>query len=190
MIAKPRKLRKLEDELWMDIPNYDKRYQISNYGRVKSFSINKKEGRILKCSEINGFLQVGLAGKNKQDRFYVHKLVGKVWLLKPSDKHIYVTHLDENLLNNHVSNLEWHTKESLLEKHRELTSDKYNNPENKKVRGSSKLHVSDVMLLKSMLERGVVQSKIAKMFCISEMQVTRIKRGENWGGVKAKEIQV
>ena len=48
---------------------------------------------------------------------------------------------------------------------------------------NSKLKEKDVMLLKSMLQRGVSQSKIAKMFCISEMQVTRIKRGENWGHV-------
>jgi len=44
-------------------------------------------------------------------------------------------------------------------------------------------------LLKSMLQRGVVQAKIAKMFCISEMQVTRIKRGENWGHVQVPKIE-
>ena len=35
-----------------------------------------------------------------------------------------------------------------------------------------------------MLQKGVPNVKIAKMFCISDMQVTRIKRGENWGHVQ------
>jgi len=34
-----------------------------------------------------------------------------------------------------------------------------------------------------MLQRGVTQQIIAKMFRISDMQVSRIKRGENWGHV-------
>ena len=46
-----------------------------------------------------------------------------------------------------------------------------------------------MMHIKSMLQRGIVQSKIAKMFCISEMRLTRIKRGENWAGVKAKQAE-
>ncbi len=181
----PRKLKKIEDEVWKEIPNCDIRYELSNYGRVKSFAFNKKEGQILKYGMVNGFRQVGLSMDNTRRRFYIHKLVAEIWLKKPSDKHIYVTHLDENLLNNYVKNLEWHTKESLAKRHRELVDKKYSNPNSKKSTRNSKLKVADVMLLKYMLEQGVVQAKIAKMFCISEMQVTRIKRGENWGKVKA-----
>ena len=50
---------------------------------------------------------------------------------------------------------------------------------------NSKLGKQDIVLLKSMLERGVKQKVIAQLFCISEMQVTRIKKGENWGQIKA-----
>ena len=48
---------------------------------------------------------------------------------------------------------------------------------------NSKLKESDVRQLKLMLAKGITQSIIAKMFRISEMQVTRIKRGENWGHI-------
>jgi len=185
MIIKQPKLRKIVDEAWRDIPNTNKNYQVSNYGRVRSFVFHKKEGHILKSAEINGFKQLGLTINKIRRGVYVHKLVAEVWIPRPSDKHTLVTHLDENLINNHVSNLEWHTEESLLEKHREFAKQKYDNPNCTKSVGNSKLKVPDIMLLKSMLERGVTQSKIAKMFCISEMQVTRIKRGENWGQVKA-----
>ncbi|MEN8121576.1 MAG: NUMOD4 domain-containing protein [Bacteroidota bacterium] len=184
MITKQRKLKKIENEIWREVPNSNKRYEVSNYGRVKSFAYNKKEGKILKSFEIKGFKLVQLHIDKRQHKFYVHKLVAEVWIPKSTDKHTYVTHLDRNLKNNHVSNLEWHTKESLVEKHREFAKQLSNGNQFKKPMRNSKLKESDIRLLKSMLQRGVVQSMIAKLFCISEMQVTRIKRGENWGHVK------
>jgi len=188
MTIKKRNLKKIKDEYWRDIFPNNSFYQISNYGRIKSYYINKKEGKVLKFSKIKGFKQVSLTINNIQRTYYVHKLVAEVWIPKPSKNHTYVTHLDGNLINNHISNLEWHTKESLREKHIEFTKKRHENPEYFKPIKNSKLKVSDVMLLKSMLKRGVVQAKIAKMFCISEMQVTRIKRGENWKDVKPLKI--
>ena len=179
-----RKLRKLEDEVWKVIPDSNERYQVSNYGRIKSFAFNKKDGQILKCSLVNGFKIVELKTNKGKNKVYIHKLVAQIWIPRQSDNHIFVTHLDGNLTNNHYSNLEWHTRETLTEKHREFRNRKGKGHNRIKVIRYSKLKEPDVALLKSMLERGVVQSKIAKLFRISEMQVTRIKRGENWGHVK------
>ena len=181
---KERKLRKSEDEDWRILPGFNKRYQVSNYGRVKSFAYNKKDGKTLIGCEVNGFKLIQISKPGFSKKLYVHKLVAQVWVSKPSDKHTFVTHLDGNLRNNHISNLEWHSRESLTEKHRELTKQKMKAPRYKRIIRNSKLEESDIVLLKSMLQRGVVQAKIAKMFCISEMQVTRIKRGENWGHVQ------
>ena len=184
MIIKKTKLRKIEDEVWREVPNSNKRYMVSNYGRVKSYAYDKKDGKLLKYTEIKGFNLVQLNIDKLQSKFYVHKLVAEIWIPKPTDKHIFVTHLDRNLKNNHVSNLEWHTKESLVEKHREFVKQLSNGSQFKRPMRNSKLKESDIKLLKSMLQRGVIQSVIAKLFCISEMQVTRIKRGENWGHVQ------
>ena len=182
--TKQRKLKKIENEIWRVIPKSNNRYQVSNYGRIKSFAINKKEGEIKKVCDINGFKLVQLHMDKTRHKIYVHKLVAEIWISKPSDKHTYVTHLDGFMKNNHVSNLEWHTKETLAEKHREYAKLRPRPSKGRRIVRSSKLTESDVMVLKSMLERGVVQAKIAKLFRISEMQVTRIKRGENWGHVK------
>lgn len=183
-----RKLRKIDDEVWRTVPDSNGRYEVSNYGRIKSYAYNKTEGLIMKCHVIHGFKFVQLALANKKIRkAYLHKLVAEIWIPRPSEKHTIVTHLDANLLNNHISNLEWHTKESLVEQHRKIA--KKSNPASRRIKAirHGKLGEADVMLLKSMLERGVVQAKIAKLFRISEMQVTRIKRGENWGHVQAKK---
>ena len=186
---KQRKLRKIDDEIWRVVPDSQDCYHVSNYGRVKSFALNKKEGQVMTCTLVKGFKQVQISINKIKRKFYVHQLVAQIWIPKPSDKHTYVTHLDGILVNNHISNLEWHTKETLVEKHRELAKQKPPTPKGSKIVTNSKLTEKDIMLLKSMLERGVVQSKIAKLFCISEMQVTRIKRGENWGHVKPKKSE-
>lgn len=181
------RLRKIEDEVWRVVPYSNNRYNVSNYGRVKSFAYNKKDGQILKGFEVKGFKIIQLNMDKGNRKFYVHKLVAEIWISRPSEKHTYVTHLDGKLKNNHVTNLEWHTKETLVELHRENAKKRYQGPQKHRIIRNSKLKESDVQLLKSMLNKGVVQSIIAKLFCISEMQVTRIKRGENWGYVQAQK---
>jgi DNA-directed RNA polymerase specialized sigma subunit len=183
IIRRPRILKKIEDEVWREVPETNNRYHVSNYGRVKSFAYNKKDGVILKNSISNGFRAIQIKQNNASKRYYIHKLVAEIWISKPSENHAFVTHNDGNLLNNRASNLSWHTKESLNEQHRELNKKKYGDSKRTTLINNSKLKEQDVILLKSMLHRGITQAKIAKLFCISEMQVTRIKRGENWGHV-------
>ncbi len=183
MIIEQKKLRKIDDEEWKEVVGSNGRYLLSNYGRVKSFVLNKKDGVLLKCTPINGFKATQFTINKVNHRYFVHKLVAEYWIERPSENHIYVTHLDRNLKNNHVSNLAWLDRETLLKQYREYFTKLFNDPKRRKVMTSSKLKESDIKVLKGMLERGVPQVKIAKMFCISEMQVTRIKRGENWGHV-------
>ena len=49
MTLKPatRNLRKLNDEVWRELPFTDKKYEISNYGRVKSYCYDTVHGRIV-----------------------------------------------------------------------------------------------------------------------------------------------
>jgi len=186
MITRPRKLKKIEDEVWRAVPESSDRYQVSNYGRVKSFAYNKKDGQIMKFGETKGFKSVQLNFNNIHHRYYVHKLVAEVWIPCPSDKHEIVTHLDRNLKNNHVSNLAWTTKEIANKENAAYIKQKRANGNLPKVITNSKLKEKDIVLLKTMLQKGVTQAKIAKLFCISEMQVTRIKRGENWGHIQPR----
>lgn len=183
MSLNKRKLKKIDDEIWKTIPETNNCYEISNYGRIKSFALNRQEGNILKCSTNKGFKTFNLRTNEKNTRVYVHKLVAEIWLKKPSENHTFVTHIDRNLKNNHFSNLRWLTQEEIKNEYRDYFKKKYNSAKRKKVITNSRLKENDVIQLKSMLNRGVKQSRIAKLFCISEMQVTRIKKGENWNHI-------
>lgn len=46
-----------------------------------------------------------------------------------------------------------------------------------------KLDSSQVMLIKKQLKRGIPNRRIAKNFKVSEMQIHRIKTGENWSHI-------
>ena len=184
MHSNKKTLRKLEDEEWRPVPESNNLYLVSNYGRIKSFVIDKVNGIIMNCSIVNSFKCVQIKINGAPKRFYVHKLVAEVWIPQPSEQHSQVVHLDRNLKNNQISNLQWATKETCYERNAEYLSQKYSDPKRPKIITQSKLKVEDIVHLKTMLKRGVPNARIAKMFCISETQVARIKRGENWNHVR------
>jgi hypothetical protein len=179
---KERKLRKLIDEDWKEVPGSEGKYLISNYGRIKSFFYNKTEGQILKSYSLKGFLIVGL--RNVPFSRYIHKLVAYTWIGPPKDGQTNVIHLDGNIRNNYVNNLQWATKEEVYQRNSVLMTNRSKLLTKKELIKTSKLKENDVKHIKTMLNRGVTQNVIAKLFKVSEMQITRIKRGENWGHIQ------
>ena len=100
----PLTLDDLDGELWADIEGYASHYQISTFGRGKSFFRGKV--RILKpFVDKNGYLQLMFGRCNK---FKVHRLVAQAFIPNPDGKP-QINHIDGNKMNNHVSNLEWCT---------------------------------------------------------------------------------
>jgi len=96
-------------EIWKDIEGFEGRYQISNYGNVKS--IIRKKHRILSPSiKHNGYLGVNLYDENKKMwNKQIHRLVAIAFIPNP-DNLPQVNHIDENKENNHADNLEWCTQ--------------------------------------------------------------------------------
>lgn len=158
----------------------NEKYQVSNFGRIKSFKIDKENGAIINGSSLKGYriLNVKLEN-NKRTTKYIHKLVAECFIPKDNDKQEHVIHLDFNKPNNHISNLKWVTKETMFA-HQKI------NPNYK--RGTinySKLSETDVIRLKKKLARGKNKLyKLAKEFGITHTQLNRIRKGENWGHVK------
>jgi len=185
-VMKERRLRKIEDEVWFEIPYADNRYEISNYGRLKSYCYDKEIGRIIKPGKIRGFSTASLKINGKLTQVFLHKLVAEFFVYREKEEHSVVIHLDWNKQNNYFINLKWvNRQESYRRMHDRLKEQRKNQG---KLVTSSKLKSEDVALLKSMLERGIKQKVIAQLFCISEMQVTRIKRNENWAEVEPQEV--
>ena len=169
-------------ELKLDIEIANKGiYKISNYGRIMKCENDKNF--FLKGSVTNGYPSLSVIQKKngKSTGRYIHKLVAQHFLKKEKD-HQFVIHLNYDKLDNRVANLRWATK-------REKELHQFSNPEyttNGVWRTYSKLTETRVKLIKRKLNdpnRRTRLKMIAKQFGISEMQLYRIKTGENWGSV-------
>ena len=94
-------------ETFVKIDGFEK-YEVSNLGRVR----NIKSGRILKpFLTKNGYLMHLLYenNKHKQKHLYLHRIIATAFIDNPGEK-TQVNHIDENKLNNDLSNLEWCTE--------------------------------------------------------------------------------
>jgi macrodomain Ter protein organizer (MatP/YcbG family) len=173
-----------KNEVWkkLEIPNVDEneQYEISNYGRLKSFKTIANSGHIMKNTKVRGYhaLVVRLKSGNKTTR-YIHKLVAEHFIPKESEYQNYVIHVDFDKNNNHVSNLKWVLRQTMYS-HQKI------NPNYKRGRVTHcKLREIDVMRLKLKLNRNNTKpSLIAREFGITHTQLNRIKNGENWPNIK------
>ncbi len=177
-----RKLRKIDDEEWKELTFTDKKYKISNYGRIKSYCYDKVNGRIVKLGNIKGFYNVSLRVNGQKRSFLVHKLTAEYFVEKTDENQDVVIHLDWNKQNNFYTNLKWETKANSYKRMHKVLQEARKKAG--KVVTSSKLSKNDVAAIKRMLEKGVKQNLIAKLFCVSEMQVSRIARKENWAEIE------
>lgn len=94
----------MNNELWKEIPGYEGKYYISNFGNLKN-----NRGMIMKPMKCtNGYLSACLWKNNQQKKVLIHRLVANAFLNNPFH-YDEVNHIDENKTNNCVSNLEWCT---------------------------------------------------------------------------------
>ncbi len=173
------------NEKWKEIEFDDKiseneKYKISTYGRL--LNCNSEKETIVKEYYINGYQNLPLTQKRngKKTSRYVHKLVAQHFLEKKDG--VCVIHLNYNKTDNRVQNLKWATK-------REKEIHQFSNPVYKnrpRTVTNAKLTETKVKYIKRRINdpnRRTRLKMIAKQFGISEMQLHRIKTGENWGYV-------
>lgn len=162
-------------------------YEISNYGRLKSFQNDPVEGTIINGSVIQGYrsLNIRVSGGRTINR-YVHKLVAENFVSRKSEEQKYVIHLDYDKQNNHYQNIQWATKTEMTEHNRENPA-LVNRAMPRRTR-NYKLTESKVRMIKKLLKNENNRLKmIAKQFGITHTQLNRIRSGENWKHVTLED---
>ena len=185
------------NEKWKEVEFKNRsglRYAISNFGRLVSFTESIKEGRLLKCAQVKGYKVFrnfeDINGKRVSRSYFLHKIVAEQFLhSEKSDETTFVIHLDYVKSNNLLENLKWVSKED-MELHQSknpiVIKERIRLQEFNKI-NTYKLTESKVKILKRKLldpNRKTRIKMLARKFGVSEMQLYRIKRGENWGHVK------
>ncbi|MFI2741892.1 HNH endonuclease [Zhouia sp. PK063] len=180
----------LKNEIWKEYTKDSWRdkevYKVSNYGRVISYK-KSKEGTLISGSIVGGYPTFTAKLENgKNDLNYFHRVVAELFVENQDEKR-FVIHKDFDKANNKAENLDWATQQ-------ELTAHNKNNPsvikaveQRKHKRCYSKLTEAKVKIIKRKINdpnRRTRMRIIAKQFGISEMQLYRIKSGENWANVE------
>ena len=107
------------NEIWKSVIGYEKFYEVSNIGRVRSVNrtvitikgdIIYKKGIVLKPgTDKHGYLHVGLSKDNLLMSYTVHRLLAKAFIPNIENKPT-VNHKDGIKSNNYEWNLEWATR--------------------------------------------------------------------------------
>ena len=132
--------------------------------------------------------------KNRTIHYHslIHRLVAEHFLTGKAPLKTIVAHLDYEKLNNEVKNLKWMTPEENYA-HQKNSPFVINEKKRRIEYGGTgkknyKLTVTKVMLLKKMLNEGRKSVKqLSKQFKVSDMQIIRIRRGENWQAIPAAQ---
>lgn len=190
-------ISKMADEKWKQVTfsgweTMQRKYAISNMGRLASYQKQvEKDGTILKGSEIEGYKVLRLRVQGAYIAFLFHRLVAEAFCKKGKSDNNFVIHLNHKKQDNKAANIKWANKEEVaahnknspaVKAYRKQLQEKA--PEIKK---GLKLSIAQVKQIKTLInnpKRKLTHKQIAEKYGISEMAITRMKRGENWGHVK------
>jgi len=112
----------MSKEIWKDIAGFEGEFQVSNLGAVRSLTryvqqTNRWGQKISRIqigktlnqkSDKNGYQHIGGALARAADTVCVHRIVAAAFIPNPENKP-QVNHIDGDVTNNHVENLEWCT---------------------------------------------------------------------------------
>lgn len=166
--------------------------------KLKSLKDNKESNKVInEMSELLDTLKKNLSKKFQADlkertinyHSLFHRLVANYFLKKPTAKQTIVAHLNHDKLNNRANNLLWMTPEENYEHQKssphvikEKQERRHRRKENSR---ATKLSVTKVMLMKKLINQGKPMKQLVKQFKVTDTQIFRIKRGENWGDIEA-----
>lgn len=183
-------LKDLPSEQWLNIEGFENKYQISNWGRVKSLlrpgtNSGTRKTKILKpWHDKCGYALVGLTNRKIIRICYLsHRLVAKAFIPNPENKPV-INHKNNIHDFNHVSNLEWMTS-----KENACHARDNHYMENARHRGSkngfSKLIESQVIEIRQLFKSGQTnKTKLSQIFGVTDVLIGKIIRNEIWKHVQ------
>lgn len=181
------KFKPLAGERWKELKlkkgTTTKQYAVSDKGRMVSFKLKIDDGYLLKPRLTQGYPSITIGREDTRQNYYIHRLVAEYFCKQSTGRHAFVIHVDHRKDNNKASNLKWVTHDEQIEhaKHDPNVLVRMNPDEGPKLT-AGKVKKIKVALFKSKTQPTL--KALAKMFKVSDMQIHRIKTGENWGHIK------
>lgn len=190
------------EEIWKDVVGFEGTYQVSNLGRVKRLECIIKMGNqvtsweqplpeyVFKPScDSRGYAQVALTIGEHKRTARIHRLVAEAFLEPPSQELLkeclnagvdraFVNHIDSDIANNTVTNLEWCSPGHNVKHSYEFGSKIAKKGED---HANSMLKESEVLEIYRLATAKVIsQEKIGEMFGVKQITVSNILCGRSW----------
>jgi hypothetical protein len=168
-----KKIKIMENkEIWKDVEGYEGKYQVSSFGRVRSFK-HGKERYLRAAPNDKGYLRVVLCSDIKKN-YFVHRLICDAFHPNPENKSS-VNHKNGIKYDNRAENLEWVTHS---ENHKHAFKNGYMCKKGSK-HHLSKLTEQQVMEIKYG-HKGLLQKEIAKLYGVSARNISLIRLDKRW----------
>lgn len=181
------KFKPLTGERWKELKlkkgTTTKQYAVSDKGRMVSFKLKIDDGYLLKPRLTQGYPSITIGREDTRQNYYIHRLVAEYFCKQSTAKHAFVIHVDHRKENNKAANLKWVKHDEQIEHaKRDPNVLVRMNPDEGPKLTAGKVKKIKVALFKSKTQPTL--KALAKMFKVSDMQIHRIKTGENWGHIK------
>lgn len=173
-------------ETWKNIEGFEGKYEVSNYGRVRSIARMHPskpipiKGRIMKPFFSGGrnreylFVIIQRVNPRINKSFSIHRLVAVAFVQNPSNK-AEVNHKDGNKQNNRWDNLEWCTRKENVQHSSQSGLLRHDG-----VHFNAKLSLEEVRQIKIKLSKGVRQGSLAKEYNANTSTIHNISKGKSW----------
>lgn len=166
---------------WVDIPGWELRYEISEYGDIRSKDmvvgarnngVATRKGRLLApARKNNGYLVVTLTDGVNRPQVSVHRVVARAFLGEcPIGLH--VLHSDGDKTNNHYTNLRYGTPAENVEDTKKHGRQRYGaRVANAKLDDDAVVHIRS---------SNRSYSVLAAMYGVSTAHISAVRRGRAW----------
>ncbi len=169
-------------EVWLPVPGWEHRYQVSNQGRVRSLDIvvparngktAMRRGRVLKAAASHGrYLVVMFADQGRMKQWSVHNAVLTAFV-GPRPEGMQARHLDGNDKNNRLENLCWGAPQ-------ENADDRVRHGKSGKGEAHSRVVLTEADVLAIRAATGVRGADLARQYGIYESHVHHIRTRKIW----------
>ena len=164
------------DEQWLTIEDFPD-YAVSDNGRIMRIKDTpySQTGKILRPQKmVIGYTKVILFKDTVRHQRCPHRLVLETFR-GPCPEGFVANHKNGDKTDNRLENLEWISSGDNIRHARDKLGVSY--------RFNAKITQEQVGEIRSLLDRGMSQSKIAEMYGLHQTSIHYIKSGRNWHGV-------
>lgn len=176
----------MREETWKPVVGFERRYEVSDLGRVRVKSSSKKcqIGKTIGCIKSTGYHAVVLRDESgNRVELSTHKLVLEAFVsMRPDGKEC--NHKNGDKADNRVDNLEWVTRsENHIHRARVLghhpSGPCLSRPGERN--GAAKLTRPEVDEIRRLYAGGdISQEALGRMFGVHQTRISRIVRLEGW----------